>query len=549
MESTSSESAASPITVSLEKSPRQPAASTRRGLRFWAIFTSLFLCIFLAALELTMVSTALPAIVADLKGDDFLWVGTAYALASTAFLPFSGGIAETFGRRPAMLISLGLFTLGCALCGAARNMGWLIASRVVLGLGGGALLSLSHIILSDLVSLQERGTYYAVLGLAFAIGSSIGPLVGGAVAGAGQWRWLFYLNLPICGITIVMVILCLRLPTPPGSIKSKLHKMDWIGNFLVISSTTSVVIGLTWGGVVYPWSSARVLIPLILGLCGLVFFGIYEALWAANPILPISILSNISSVSGYIQTFIVHVCFFCLCYYLPVYYQACQDTSVIRSGANILALTFTSGSFLVITGVSVTLTQRYRPQIWLGWVLCLVGVGVYSINSPSTEMSQAIGLTILPGIGIAAVVASLVFPVLAPLDVTQNAYALAFYTFVRMFAGIWGITIGGTVLQNELEKRLSQEAKQALSGATASNLFAIIPQIRFLDEPLKTELRFAFGGSLQVVWEVLTAILGLGFLASFLMPDVPIQNVRDEKWAMHDDDISSPSHSVKGEVV
>ncbi|KAI3614790.1 mfs multidrug transporter [Moniliophthora roreri] len=444
----------------------------------------------------------------------------------------SGGIAEIFGRRPAMLMALGLFTLGSALCGAARNMEWLIAARVVQGLGGGGMQSLSSIIISDLVSLQERGTYNAVLGLGWSFATAVGPLVGGALANQGQWRWLFYLNLPICAVTIAVVVLFLRLPIPPGTIQSKLRRMDWIGNFIVISSTTSAVLGLTWGGVVYPWSSARVLVPLILGLAGLLVFGAYEALYSANPILPVSILSNVSSVSGYVQNFLNSFGILCLSYYLPVYFQGCKDASLIKSGVNELGLSVTCAVMIVASGVSVTATKQYRPQIWFAWVLYLIGVGVLSRIDSSTSLSEGVGILVLPGAALGILSATLYFPVLAPLDVMQNAYALSFFMFCRSFAGIWGVAVGGTILQNELEKRLSPEISTALPGDHAANLYSLLPQIRFLEEPLKSVLQVAFAGSLRVIWLTLTGILGRGFLVSLLMQDIPLQNVRDEKWAL-----------------
>ncbi|KAF9260203.1 Mfs1.2 [Marasmius fiardii PR-910] len=519
-------------------SSNTPTRSSKKGARFWLILLSLFLSIFLAAVEVTAVSTALPAIIADLQGEQFVWVGTVYPLASTAFLPMSGGIAEIFGRRPAILIALGLFTLGSALCGAAQSTRWLIAARIVQGLGGGGIQSLSSIIISDLVSLQERGSYNAVLGLAWACACAVGPLVGGALANQGQWRWVFYLNLPICGVTIGTVMVFLRLPIPPGTLQSKLRKMDWIGNFIVISSTTAVVIGLTWGGVVYPWSSARVLTPLILGLVGLLGFVGYEALWARNPILPISLLSNISSVSGYIQTFINSVGVLCLGYYLPVYYQACKDASLVRSSVNILPLTFASGFFVIAAGISVTIAKRYRPQIWFGWILYVIGVGVLSMTGPSSPLSQGVGLPFLSGAAMGILASTLYFPVLAPLDVTQNAYALAFFTFCRSFAGVRTLPMRSSTFRPLISSLLFSVAPRfggsplALSGANADELYALIPKIRFLNEPVKSELQSAFGESLDVIWETLTGIMGIGFLASLLMKDIPLQNVRDEKWAI-----------------
>ncbi|THG93354.1 hypothetical protein EW026_g7860 [Hermanssonia centrifuga] len=277
----------------------QDSRSARKGFNFWMVFVAICVSLFLSALELTAVSTALPTIIHDLNGkEDFVWIASAYGLASTALLPASGGLAEIFGRRTAMLIALGLFSLGSALCGAARNMGWLIAARTVQGAGGGGILSLSSIILSDLVTLKERGLYNGMIGMTWSCAASIGPLVGGALAQGGNWRWLFYLNLPVAGLASVLVLMCLKLRTPPGTLHEKLGRMDWIGNAIIMSSSSACVIALTWGGVKYPWTSPHILVPLILGLLGMCFFVFYEAQFAKEPLLPISLLSNRTSVSG-----------------------------------------------------------------------------------------------------------------------------------------------------------------------------------------------------------------------------------------------------------
>ncbi|KAJ8096181.1 hypothetical protein PM082_000089 [Marasmius tenuissimus] len=291
-----------PPTIKATPSPGpQQSLTNKKGIRFKLILCTLFVSLFLAAMDLTALGAALPAILEDIHGSKFLWVTAAYSLASTAFLPMSGGVAQIFGRQPAMLFALGLFALGSALCGSARSMTWLIGGRTVQGLGGGAIQSLTSIIISDLVSLRERGAYNAIVGLAWAFASASGPLVGGALAAQGKWRWLFYLNLPICGVAVLAVIFILRLPVPQGTLRSKLKRMDWIGNLLIITSATVFIIGLSWGGATYPWSSAHVVATLVVGFVGFIVFLVYEAKWAANPIVPISILSNRSSVSGYVN--------------------------------------------------------------------------------------------------------------------------------------------------------------------------------------------------------------------------------------------------------
>ncbi|KAG6916588.1 hypothetical protein DXG01_006238 [Tephrocybe rancida] len=522
----------------LAKSPlTTPNASQKRSLTFYLILVALGASLCLVSIELTGTSTTQPAITQALKSDTFIWISSSYTLSSTAVLPLSGGLAEIFGRRPGILSALLLFALGSALCGAAQNMPWLIAARTVQGLGGGMIISIVNIIIGDLVPLQERGFVSGVLGLFWAMAGAFGPLVGGALADAGQWRWFFYLNIPISGLAIVLVIFLVKLPTPPGTMKEKLAKMDWVGNLLVIVSTTCIVISITWGGVVYSWSSARVLVPLILGLVGLLLFLVYEARVAKNPIVPFDILSNRTSFSGYVQNFLGALIFLAVLYYLPTYFQACKGASPRRSGIDTLSYSMSFGVPSILTGFSVTKTGKYRYQSYLGWIILVAATGALSTIREDTRLSQAIGLPSLISIGCGIVYSVVYFPVLAPLSVSRNAHALAFFTFVRLFAGVWGITIGGSILQNELQKRLPAEFVQSLpQGKGVSIAYSAIPLIASLEEPLRTQVRVAFAEGIRVIWFVMIAMAGVGLVSTWLMADVPMQAKVDQKWALQEKD-------------
>ncbi|OBZ67783.1 putative transporter C3H1.06c [Grifola frondosa] len=473
--------------------------TTKKGTTFWCIFLSICVALFLSALELTAVSTALPTIAYDLHATDFVWVGSAYALSSTAFLPMSGGLAQLFGRRPALLACLALFALGSGICGGAKSMAMLIAGRTVQGLGGGGIQSLSAIILADLVTLHERGLYAGLFGLTWSIACIIGPVVGGSLADRGQWRWLFYLNLPICGLAAIFVFMFLNLPAPPGTLREKLMRLDWIGNFLVIGT--------------------RVLVPLILGLVGLGVFILYEAKWGLNLCL-----------SGYLQTFFVAVIALAVVYFMPVYFQGCKDASPITSGVRNLGLSALAPA-AIIAGVVVNRTRRYRPQMWTGWCLIMVGLGLYSTLKAGDPDGRAVGYGVLLGVGIGFEYSTTMFPIQAPLPVSENAHALAFMMFVRSFAGVWGVTIGSTVLQNELKRRVPASFLQKFPGGAAI-AYALIPQVPSLPQPLKESVQVAFAGSLDVLWQVLIGIAGMGLLSSLFMKGLPLHTSLDEEWAM-----------------
>ncbi|KAH6890857.1 Mfs1.1 [Coprinopsis sp. MPI-PUGE-AT-0042] len=529
-----------------EKAPAAPS-SEGKGLKFWLIVASLCITLFLSALDYTALASALPVIVHDLQGSDFSWIGTAYALSSTAFLPMSGGLAQIIGRRPSFVIALAFFALGSALCGAAQSMNWLIAARAIQGVGGGAIISLASIVISDMVTLAERGTYNGILGLTWAVAVAIGPLVGGVLAEKGQWRWLFYLNLPICGVACICVVVFMDLPTPQGTFKEKFFAMDWIGNLLVISSSSALVLALTWGGARYQWTEPQVLVPLIAGLLGLAGWLIYEVRWASHPMVSPELLGNRTSISGYLQVFINSFYVIAVIYYLPVYFQACKDAGPTRSGIEMFGVTITVGPFIVAAGVSVTLLKVYRPQLWVGWALTTIGMGLLGLVRADSPLSWAIGLPSLPAVGAGTIFAVSYFPVLSPLPVTLNAQALALFAFLRSMAQIWGISIGSVILTNGLVKNLPQQFVKHAAGGI-EHVYALIPEIKRLPQPLKSEVQEAFGESLRPIWYTMAGLAFLGFLSSLFMADIPLHNYVDNKFAMDSNASSQVLFKKYGDV-
>ncbi|KAJ7050334.1 major facilitator superfamily domain-containing protein [Mycena amicta] len=504
----------------------------KRDWRFWCIIFSLGICMVLTAMEFSSVATALPVIAQDLKGTQYIWVGSAYNLGSTVLLPFCGGLAQIFGRRTIMLLGIAIFCVGSALCGAATSMNFLIGGRTVQGLGAGAITALIQIIIADLVPLKDRGAFNGIIALAFAIGSGTGPVVGGALAQHGQWRWLFYMNLPICAAAALLVAIFLRLKTPRVPLKEKMKRLDWTGNAIIVTSTISVVIALTWAGTKYPWSSFRVLVPLILGFAGLAGFLVYEAKVPEYPIVPISLITSRTALSGYAQNFLNGVVLSTLAYWLTSYFQACKDASPIAAGVDIFGSSQSIAPSSLAAGLIIQRFSRYRQPMWFGWALIIVGAALLGHLDENSARATNYGVQILLGVGVGIIYVAAYFPVLAPIPVTQSAPALAFFVFLRNFALIWGVTIGGTIVQNRLSTNLPADflAKFPSSGSGAEIAFEVIPRIRDLPQPLKDEVRSAFAKAFQVVWNTLAGLGGLGLLVSFGMKALPLHTAVDEEW-------------------
>ncbi|TCD71946.1 hypothetical protein EIP91_000078 [Steccherinum ochraceum] len=513
------------------KAPAQPS-SAKKGSAFWLSVVAILVTTLLSALDLTAVSTALPTITADLGGaDNFVWVGSAYGLSSSAILPLSGCLANIFGRKPIILIFIAFFALGSALAGAAQNMNMLIAARTIQGIGGGGILSLSDILMSDLVPLPERGIYEGIFALTWAFASGIGPPIGGAFAQKASWRWLFYLNLPLSGISFGLVVIFLKVRAPQGSIWEKLKRVDWIGNFIVIAGSTLAITGLTFAGIKFPWNSAQVLVPLIVGLVLIGVFILYEAKIPREPTIPWRVVNNPTVLSAYLATFTHGIGSIAVAYYLPVYFQACKGDDPIHSGIAMLPTALVIAPFAIVTGVSVNVLGKYRPANIVGWVLILVGFGVLSLLKLDSSTGQWVGYQIVVSAGLGFIYSSTIFPTLAPLPIEDAASALAFLAFVRAFAQTWGITIASTVLQNELKSKLPKDFT-SLFPQGLEIAYAAIPVIGTLSEPLRTDVRVAFAQSLSIVWKCMIGISGLGLISLTFLKEVKMASNMDDRFAL-----------------
>ncbi|KAG8971241.1 hypothetical protein FRC05_011340 [Tulasnella sp. 425] len=435
-----------------------------------------------------------------------------------------------FGRRPAVLGSLVFFALGSGICGGAKSMAMLIGGRAIQGIGGGGILATTTIVVGDLVPLRKRGAYMGLIVAIWAVASAIGPPVGGAFS-ERNWRWLFYLNLPLTAIAMVLVWLFLHLKVPQDDLRSKMRRMDWIGNLFVITGTTISIVALTWAGVKYPWSSYKVLVPLILGLAAIAVFFVYEAKVAVEPVVPWELVSSRNSFLGYSVVFLHGIVSIIVIFYLPVYFQATLLQSPVRSGTSLFGIAFTIAPGAIVSGVTVAVLGIYRPQNFVGWVLTATGVGLLSLVKVGTPTARWVGFSMIEGVGLGILYSAPQFPILAALPVTKSAHALALLAFVRSYAQTWGVAIGASIIQNELKKKLPP-VFLSMFPEGAEIAYAAIPHIPGLQEPIKTEVRAAFADSLKVAWLTMIGISGLGMLCALGMKELKMHEVTDEDWGM-----------------
>ncbi|MCJ1284408.1 hypothetical protein MMC26_003740 [Xylographa opegraphella] len=499
--------------------PEKTLPAFNPGWRFYLAFVTLSIITLAAALDATTLSVALPIIAHDINGTaiEVFWAGTSFLLSSTVFQPILAMFSHISGRKPLVLVSLVLFTVGAIVAAVAQNFTVLLVGRSIQGIGGGGITVLSEIIVSDLVPLRHRGNWMGFLAMTWAIGSTAGPIVGGSLAQNLSWRWIFWINLPFTGVGFVMIILFLNLGFRRGKIMAQLARVDWIGLFLFITSTTFFMIPITWGGVMYAWSSWQTLLPLILGGAGLVCFVLYENYIAAEPLLRLSIFGNWTARVTYLQTVIHGMILWSIVYFLPLYYEAVKGYTPIVAGLGAFPESLTVAPASVATGIAIAITGRYRWSVWAGWLLTTVGCGLLCLLDVDTSVAGWIFLNIVPGLGTGILFSAMNFSLQASSRNQDIAFAIAFFAFFRSFGQTLGIAVGGVIFQNRIRTELLTYPLLAAHAVEyAQEASSLVQVIRAMADglPQKALLIQAYADSLKTIWMVMCALSAVALLSS-----------------------------------
>src|SRR3954447_10054184 len=370
------------------------ADSPRSRRQLLVAFSGIMLATLLAALDQTIVATALPHIAGDLQGFQHLsWVVTAYLVASTVTVPLYGKLSDIYGRRPLFVVSITIFLVGSVLCGAAQSMNQLIAFRAVQGLGAGGLIPLSQTAIADLFSPRERGRYQGVIGAVWAVAAVAGPLVGGSLTDAVSWRWIFYINIPLGLVALVVVMRTMRVPT-----ERREHKIDYLGAAVLSAAVTCLLLAAVWGGTSFSWNSPEVVgVGVAAVVLGILFVWLQRRV--PEPLLSLELFNDrvfaISAVAG----LVIGALLFGITVYMPVFIQAVLGASATASGVALIPLAggWVTASF--ISGQVMARTGRYRIYPRVGSVLVLIGVSLLTQIGPGTSKSAIGGALILIGVG------------------------------------------------------------------------------------------------------------------------------------------------------
>ncbi|KAF2750867.1 MFS general substrate transporter [Sporormia fimetaria CBS 119925] len=503
---------------SLSEKSDAPSEAFNPGWRFIVAYASLCIILLMSALDATSISVALPIMAKALGGTalEAFWSGSSFLLTSTVFQPVVGSLSHIFGRKPMIYVSLGLFLIGSIVPAVANDFTVLLVGRSIQGIGGGGIIVLTEIVVTDMVPLRERGKWFAMFSAMWSVGTVTGPLLGGGFSQNVTWRWIFWINLPFLGIGFVMITLFLKLNFPTSGWLSKLRRVDWVGLVLFVGSMTGFLIPVTWGGVQYPWDSWRTLVPLIISVFGLIVFIIHQERWAAEPLIRTSVFKNTTSAVTYLSTVIHGVILWSVLYYLPLYYQCVKDLSPIMSAVALFPMTFTVAPAATVTGILIAVTGKYRWAIWSGWFLTVFGSGLMILLAVDTTTVEWIFLTLIAGIGTGILFPAMTIATQAAASGRDQAYAATMFAFTRALGQTLGVALGGVIFQNQMKKKLltfpllTEHAEEY--SRDAAGLVEIIKQLP--DGLMKTQLKEGYTDANKYVWIFVTALSAVALVAS-----------------------------------
>ncbi|KAE8371691.1 major facilitator superfamily domain-containing protein [Aspergillus bertholletiae] len=488
------------------------------------------------AASLSIIGNALHA------SDKTSWISGGYFVTSTCFQLIYGRLSDIWSRKLVLFVGLGIFFIGSLAASLSQTATQLIVFRAFTGVGGGGLMTVAQMIVSDVVPLRERGKYQGILGAVVAIANGIGPVIGGALSSINEdsWRWIFRLNLPLTAITTLCVLFFMPLRKVTGDWKIKLKAIDFFGAFLALGSTAVLLLGLTWGGGEYPWASAHVIATIVVGCVVAMAFVVWQWKGATYPLVPMHIFKSRIVNGACLTMFINGWNFLVQVYYIPTFYQLVFGYSTVKAGAMLLPVTLMQTVSSTVSGLVVHWVGRYRECILFGWMIWAVGLGLFSTLNESSGLGKQIGYGFLTGVGVGntlqpcliLICSSALIAVQAGVERKDMAVVTSFRNFVRNLGGTLGLAIAGTIINNLIRSSISSlglsqsETRSFLSSP--QHYLSQLPQEEA--ERARSLLIPAYQKGFRIIFLIGAALAAFAFVLAFwLMPQVTLNRADDEK--------------------
>ena len=509
-----------------------PKALTHKEIMF--VLSGLMVGMLLAALDQTIVSTALKSIVEDFDGlTHYTWVVTAYLLTSTASTPLYGKISDLYGRRPVFQFAIITFLIGSFAAGAATSMTQLIAFRAVQGLGAGGLMSLTFVIIGDIISPRERGKYQGYFGGVWGLSSVAGPLLGGyfsdhaQILGVTGWRWIFYINLPFGIAALIITSMSLHIP----KVKRE-HSIDYLGALLLVSGVSALLLGISVYGPQDGWQSSKTLLTLAAALALILLF-IFQESRAKEPILPLTLFKNHTFSVTSVMAFIIGAGMFGAIIMLPLYLQIVKGDSATSAGLKLIPFMIGIVAMSIVSGKMITKHGHYKRFPIIGLALMTVGLAMLSTLTEATPFWQLSIYSILIGAGLGFSMQTIVIALQNSVDFRDLGVATSANTFFRSIGATMGVALFGTVYASRLAHNLPIEIEKlrasnpaALVGATPEKFVALKENtavLKTFTPELQVGIINAFVNSFHIVFLTAVPITVIGFFIAFMLRETPLR--------------------------